>query len=46
MSVTINGDTGIDKVQDGSIVAADLASTLDLSGKTITLAIDRDWETQ
>ena len=40
MSVTINGDTGIDKVQDGSIVAADLASTLDLSGKTITLATD------
>lgn len=27
MSVTINGDTGIDKVQDGSIVAADLASS-------------------
>ena len=26
MSVTINGDTGIDKVQDGSIVQADLAS--------------------
>ena len=40
MAVIINGDTGIDKVQDGSIVAADLASTLDLSGKTITLATD------
>lgn len=26
MAVVINGDTGIDKVQDGSIVAADLAS--------------------
>lgn len=38
MSVTINGTTGIDKVQDGSIVADDLASTLDLSSKTITLA--------
>ena len=26
MSVTINGDTGVSKVQDGSIVQADLAS--------------------
>ena len=48
MAVIINGDTGIDKITDGSIVAADigagevgatqLASTLDLSGKTVTLA--------
>jgi len=47
MSVIINGDTGIDKITDGSIVAADigtgevgatqLASTLDLTGKTVTL---------
>jgi len=47
MAVIINGDTGIDKIVDGSIVAADigagevgatqLASTLDLSGKTVTL---------
>jgi len=46
MAVIINGDTGIDKITDGSIVAADigagevtdakLASTLDLSGKTMT----------
>jgi hypothetical protein len=48
MSVIIDGDTGIDKITDGSIVAADigagevgatqLASTLDLSSKTVTLA--------
>jgi len=47
MAVIINGDTGIDKITDGSIVAADigageitdakLASTLDLTGKTVTL---------
>lgn len=37
MAVIINGDTGIDKITDGSVVADDLASTLDLSGKTITL---------
>ena len=40
MSVIINGDTGIDKITDGSVVADDLASTLDLSGKTVTLATD------
>ena len=40
MSVTINGDTGIDKITDGSVVADDLSSTLDLSSKTITLATD------
>lgn len=48
MSVIIDGDTGINKITDGSIVAADigagevgatqLASTLDLSSKTVTLA--------
>ena len=47
MAVIINGDTGIDKITDGSVVAADigagevgstqLASTLDLTGKTVTL---------
>jgi hypothetical protein len=47
MPTIISGDTGIDKVVDGSIVEADianlavtagkLASTLDLSGKTLTL---------
>ena len=47
MATTINGDTGIDKITDGSVVAADigtgevgatqLASTLDLTGKTVTL---------
>ena len=40
MSVIIDGTTGIDKITDGSVVADDLASTLDLSGKTITLATD------
>lgn len=40
MATIISGDTGIDKITDGSVVAADLASTLDLSGKTITLATD------
>lgn len=40
MAVNINGDTGIDKITDGSVVADDLASTLDLTGKTITLATD------
>lgn len=37
MTVVINGTTGIDTVQDGSITASDLASTLDLTGKTVTL---------
>lgn len=36
MAVIINGDTGIDKITDGSVTTADLASTLDLSGKTMT----------
>ena len=40
MSVIIDGDTGIDKITDGSVVADDLASTLDLSSKTVTLATD------
>lgn len=47
MATTINGTTGIDKVQDGTITGSDLASatvtadklasTLDLTGKTVTL---------
>lgn len=47
MAVIIDGDLGIDKIKDGTIVAADigtgevgatqLASTLDLTGKTVTL---------
>jgi hypothetical protein len=37
MAVIIDGTTGIDKITDGSVVADDLASTLDLSGKTVTL---------
>ena len=42
MAITINGTgtiTGISAggLPDGSVVAADLASTLDLSGKTVTL---------
>jgi hypothetical protein len=41
MSVTISGDTGIDKVQDGSIVNADLATGIDAAKLTGTLpAID------
>ena len=40
MRVIIDGDTGIDKITDGSVVADDLASTLDLSSKTVTLATD------
>jgi len=37
MAVNISGDTGIDKVQDGTIVGDDISSTLDLTGKTVTL---------
>ena len=33
MSVIINGDTGIDKITDGSIVTADFASTVPLGTK-------------
>jgi len=41
MAVIINGDTGIDKVQDGSIVNADLATGIDAAKLTGTLpAID------
>ena len=38
MAVEINGTTGVSLVQDGVVTAADLSSTLDLSGKTVTLA--------
>jgi len=37
MAVNISGDTGIDKITDGTIVGADIASTFDLTGKTVTL---------
>ena len=37
MAVTIDGTTGVSLVQDGVVTAADLSSTLDLSGKTVTL---------
>ena len=38
MAVTIDGTTGVSLVQDGVVTAADLASTLDLSSKTVTLS--------
>ena len=38
MAVTINGTTGIDKVQDGSITAADLASGV--GGKVLQVVHD------
>jgi len=38
MALELNGTTGVSLVQDGVVTAADLASTLDLSGKTVTLA--------
>jgi len=37
MAVVIDGSTGVSLVQDGVVTAADLASTLDLSTKTLTL---------
>ena len=36
MALELNGTTGVSLVQDGVVTAADLASTLDLSSKTIT----------
>jgi len=39
MAVVINGTTGIDTVQDGIITDAKLASTLDISGKTVTYGL-------
>lgn len=36
MATIISGDTGVNKITDGSVVTDDLASTLDLSGKTMT----------
>ena len=36
MALELNGTTGVSLVQDGVVTAADLASTLDLSGKTIS----------
>ena len=41
MAVIINGDTGIDKITDGSVVNADIASGIDAAKLTGTLpAID------
>ena len=37
MALELNGTTGVSLVQDGVVTAADLASTLDLTGKTVTL---------
>ena len=37
MALTLDGTTGVSLVQDGVVTAADLASTLDLTGKTVTL---------
>lgn len=37
MAVIINGDTGIDKITDGSIVTADFASTVPLGTKNIII---------
>lgn len=37
MALELNGTTGVSLVQDGVVTAADLASTLNLTGKTVTL---------
>ena len=37
MALELNGTTGVSLVQDGVVTAADLNSTLDLTGKTLTL---------
>jgi len=37
MALELNGTTGVSLVQDGVVTADDLSSTLDLSGKTVTL---------
>ena len=37
MTVTINGTTGIDKIQDGSIVTADFASSVPLGTKNLII---------
>ena len=37
MALELNGTTGVSLVQDGVVTAADLNSTLDLTGKTVTL---------
>jgi hypothetical protein len=37
MAVIINGDTGIDKITDGSIVTADFASTVPLGTKNLII---------
>jgi len=37
MALELNGTTGVSLVQDGVVTADDLSSTLDLTGKTVTL---------
>ena len=37
MALELKGTTGVSLVQDGVVTAADLSSTLDLTGKTVTL---------
>ena len=37
MPTTITGTDGVSQVQDGAVTASDLTSTLDLSGKAVTL---------
>jgi len=37
MALELNGTTGVSAVQNGAVTAADLTSTLDLTGKTVTL---------
>ena len=39
MAVVINGTTGIDTIQDSIVTDAKLASTLDISGKTVTYGL-------
>ena len=37
MALVLDGTNGVSLVQDGVVTAADLSSTLDLTGKTVTL---------
>ena len=37
MPLILDGSLGVDLIQDGVVTANDLASTLDLTGKTVTL---------
>lgn len=42
MALELNGTTGVSLVQDGVVTAADLSSTLDLTGKTVTLPASQE----